>query len=104
MLLKYFVSYYFQEKIWECFKVQLSVVVFVFILSSKGANQLQELYIRTLGNIQGKFTTEAAVLKCIPKNFFLDVCRSFRITSEKLALENYALAYYTADKDNANVL
>ena len=84
--------------------MQLSVVVFVFILSSKGANQLQELYIRTLGNIQGKFTTEAAVLKCIPKNFFLDVCRSFRITSEKLALENYALAYYTADKDNANIL
>ena len=44
MLLKYFVSYYFQEKIWECFKVQLSVVVFVFILSSKGANQLQVFY------------------------------------------------------------
>ena len=65
MLLKYFVSYYFQEKIWE----QVSVVVFVFILSSKGANQLQILYIRTLGNIQGKFTIEAAVFKCLPSKF-----------------------------------
>ena len=101
---KIFCLLLFSGKIRECFKLHLSVVVFVFILSSKGANQLQELYIRTLGNIQGKFTTEAAVLKCIPKNFFLDVCRSFRITSEKLALENYALAYYTADKDNANIL
>ena len=35
------------------------MVVFVFILSGKGANQLQVLYIRTLGNIQGKFTTKA---------------------------------------------
>ena len=43
---------------WECFKVQLSVVVFVYILSSKGANQLQVLYIMTLGNIQGNFSTE----------------------------------------------
>ena len=51
------VSYYFQETIWECFKVQLSVAVFVYILSSKGANQLQVFYIRTLGNIQGKFST-----------------------------------------------
>ena len=51
--------------------MQLSVVVFVFILSSKGANQVQVLYIRTLGNIQGKFTTEAAVLKCFPSNFIL---------------------------------
>ena len=32
------ISYYFQEKIWECFKVQLSVNLFVYILSSKGAN------------------------------------------------------------------
>ena len=49
------VSYYFQEKNWKCFKVQLSVTVFVYILSSNGANQLQVLYIRSLGNIQGKF-------------------------------------------------
>ena len=63
------ISYYFQEKIWECFKVQLSVTFFVYILSSKGANQLQVLYIKTLGNIQGNFSTEATVLKCIPSIF-----------------------------------
>ena len=57
------ISYYFQEKIWECFKVQLSVTLFVYILSSKGANQLQVLYTKTLGNIQRNFATEAAVLK-----------------------------------------
>ena len=34
------VSYYCQVKILECFKVKLWVVVFVYILSSKGANQL----------------------------------------------------------------
>ena len=67
------ISYYFQEKIWECFKVQLSVTLFVYILSSKGANQLQVLYIETLGNIQGNFSTEAAVLKCIPSIFFLEI-------------------------------
>ena len=45
------ISYYFQEKNWECFKLHFSVAVFVYILSSKGANQLHVLYIRTLGNI-----------------------------------------------------
>ena len=64
------ISYYVQEKIWECFKVQLSVTLFVYILSSKGANQLQVLYIKTLGNIQGNFSTEAVVLKCILSIFF----------------------------------
>ena len=101
---KIFCLLLFSGKIWECFKVQLSVVVFVFILSSKGANQLQVLYIRTLGNIQGKFTTKAAVLKCIPSNFFLDICRSFKTTSEKLALENNVLAYHTVDKVHADIL
>ena len=57
------ISYYFQEKIWECFKVQLSVTLFVYILSNKGGNQLQVLYKKTLGNIQGNFSTEAAILK-----------------------------------------
>ena len=84
--------------------MQLSVVVFVFILSSKGANQVQVLYIRALGNIQGKFTTEAAVLKYISSNFVLEICRRFRTTSEKLALENHILAYHTADKYHANIL
>ena len=63
------ISYYFQEKNWECFKLQFSVAVFVYILSSKGANQLQVLYIKTLGNVQWSFSTEAAVLKCIPSIF-----------------------------------
>ena len=56
----------FQEKIWECFKVQLSVTLLVYILSNKGGNQLQVLYKKTLGNIQGNFSTEAAILKWIP--------------------------------------
>ena len=64
------ISYYFQEKIWECSKVQLSVTLFVYILSSEGANQLQVLIIKTLGNIQGNCSTEATVLKCIPSIFF----------------------------------
>ena len=63
------ISGYFQEKIWECFKVQLSVTLFVYILSSKGANQLQVLYIKTLGNIQGNFSIEAAVLTFISSIF-----------------------------------
>ena len=87
---------------WECFKVQLSVAVSLYILSSKGANQLQVLYIRTLGNIQGNFSTEGAILKCIP-NFFLEIWRSFR-TAKKLALENYVLPCYTANKDHAKIL
>ena len=57
------ISCCFQEKIWECFKMQLSVTLFVYILSSKGANQLQVLYIKTFGIIQGSFSTEAGVLK-----------------------------------------
>ena len=79
------------------------VVVFVYILSSKGANQLQVLYIRTLRNIQGKFSTEAALLKCIPSNFFLEICTSFRITCKKHPLENYIVAYHRADKDHAEI-
>ena len=51
------ICYYFQEIFWECFKVQRSVSVSVYILSSKGANQLQELCIRTLGNKERNFFT-----------------------------------------------
>ena len=72
------ISYYFQENIWKYFKVQLSVTLFVYILSIKGANELQVLFIKTLGNIQGKFSTKAVVLKCILSIFFLEICRSFR--------------------------
>ena len=57
------ISYCFQETIWECFKMQLSMTLLVYILSSIGAHQLQVLYIKTLANIQGNFSTEAAVLK-----------------------------------------
>ena len=35
--------------------LQLSVAAFVYILSSKGGNQMQVLYTRTLGIIQGTF-------------------------------------------------
>ena len=64
------ISYYIQEKIWECFKVQLSVTMFVYISSSKAATQLQVLYVKTLGSIQGNFFTETADFKCIPSIFF----------------------------------
>ena len=87
----------------ECLKVQFSVAVFVHILSSKGDNQLQLLYMRTLGNIQGKFSTEGALLKCISSNFFLEICTSFRTTCQKHPLENYILANHRADKDHAEI-
>ena len=51
------ISYYFQEKILECFKVHLSVAVFVYILLSKEANQLLELFIRSSENNEGNFST-----------------------------------------------
>ena len=43
--------------------MQISVTLFVYILSSEGANQLQVLYTKTLENIQRDLATEAAVLK-----------------------------------------
>ena len=87
---------------WECFKVQLSVAVSVYILSSKGTNQLQVPYIRTLGNIQGNFFTEDAILKCIAIFFwkFEEVLGQLK----KVALENYVLAYHTANKDHTKIL
>ena len=90
------ISYYFQEKIWECFKVQLSVAVSVYILSSKGANRLQVLYIRTLGNIQGIFLHRILSYwgcgpQCIPSNIFLDICRSFRTASEVLGQHHFGV-------------
>ena len=45
------ISYWFQESFLEYFRVHLTVAVSVYILSSKEANQLQVLYIRTLGKI-----------------------------------------------------
>ena len=52
--------------------MQLSVAMSVYILSGKEANQLQVIYIRTLGNIQANFSTQGAILKSIP-NFSLEV-------------------------------
>ena len=48
------------------------------------------------------FSTQAAALRCIPSNFFLEICRSWT-TSKKLVLENYVLAYHTADKYQAEI-
>ena len=64
------VSYYFQEKIQECFKEQLSVAVFVYILSSKGANQLQELQTRTQGNNERNFLLKLRSSNVFPTIFF----------------------------------
>ena len=105
----FFISYYFWEKFWECFKVQLSVAVSVYILSGKGANQLQVLCIRTLETSKGNScikssSTEAAVLKCISSNWFLEIWRSFSTIPKKLVLENYVLPYHTADKDHPEIL
>ena len=63
---------YFQEKHWECLKVQLSAFMCLRIFY-----QVKELI----------------NCKC-----------SIRTTSKKLFLENYALAYHTADKDHACIL
>ena len=107
MLLKYFVSLtIFRKKLGSVLRCS-SQWLCLYILSSKEANQLQVLYTRTLVNIQGNFSTEAAVPKCIPSIFiffFLEICRRFRTVSEKLALENYVLAYHTVNKDHAEIL
>ena len=51
------------------------------------------------------FSTKAAVLKSISGIFFfLEICRSFRTTSQKLVLVNYVFEYHTADKDHAEIL
>ena len=93
--------------------MHLSAAVSVYVLSSRGANQLQLLYIRTLENIQEKkkknscmesFSTEAAVLKYIPTNFFLKIRRCFRTTFKKLLLENHVLPHHTSDKDYAEIM
>ena len=103
------ISFYFEEKNWECFKVQLSVSVSLYILSSTGANQLEVLHIRTLGNIQGNSLHGILFYwSCDPQmyshnSFFQEICRSFRTSSKKLVLENYVLVYHTADKDHANI-
>ena len=81
----------------------------VYILSSKGATQLQVLYIRTLRNIKGNFLHgilfhwSCSPQTCSQKLFF-GKCKSFRTTSKKLVLENSVLLYQTADKDHVEIL
>ena len=53
--------------------MQLSVVVPVYILSSKEANQLQALYIKTLGNILGNFLLKLWSSNESPAVFFVEV-------------------------------
>ena len=76
----------------------------MYDLSSKGATQLQVLFINTLRSIQGNLFTDAAVVKCISSIFFPGNLQKFRTSSEKFALENFVLAYHTADKDHADFL
>ena len=64
------VSYYFQEKIQECLKEQLSVAAFVYILSSKEANQLQELQTRPQGNNERNFLLKLRSSNVFPTIFF----------------------------------
>ena len=54
------------------------MTLFVYILSSKGANQLQVLYTKTLENIQRDLDTEAAVLKWIPSISFWKFAFNFK--------------------------
>ena len=53
--------------------MQLSVVVPVYILSSKEANQLQVLYIKTLENIQGNFLLKVWSSNVSTAIFFVEV-------------------------------
>ena len=77
--------------------MQLSVTVSVYILSSKGANQLLVLYVRTLGNIQGNYSTEGAILKFIP-NFFLEVLGQLKSLLLKI------MSQLTVNKDHTKIL
>ena len=68
------------------------------------------LFITTLGNIQRNFLqSEVILLKLgssnVSQKFFLvETCRSFRIISKELVLENHVLEHHTADKDHAEIL
>ena len=87
--------------------MQLSVAVFVNILSSKGANQLQVLYIRTLRNIQGTFFYWSCGRQMYSQHFFSGNLQKFsdniwKTCSGKLWGSIYSR--YTADKDHTNIL
>ena len=98
------ISYYFQEKTWECFKVQLSDVVSVYILSSKRT----KLVASTLYKDFVKYPRKLYYWRCSPQmwsqQFFSWFVKVFRTTAKKLVLEYYILAYHTDDKDHAKIL
>ena len=87
----FYISYYFQDYFWGV--LRYSSQWLCLYVSSKGANLLQVLLIRTLGNKLLKLRFSDAS----PKILFLKGCRNFRIKSEELALKNYVLEYHTAD-------
>ena len=91
----FYISYYFQECFQDYFwgVLRYSSQWLCLYVSSKGANLLQVLLIRTLGNKLLKLRFSDAS----PKILFLKSCRNFRRKSEELALKNYVLEYHTAD-------
>ena len=108
------ISYYFQEKNERFLRCSFQWLCMCIFYQLKELSTLKELSCKY--SIWGlwetfketscmkSFSTEAAVLKCIPSNFLVEICRSFRNTSEKLVLENYVSAYHTADKNQAKIL
>ena len=93
------ICYFIQEYFWKCFKVLSSVSVSVCILSSEGANQLQVLYVRTLGKhprkllVRNPFLLTLGSSHLFPAIFFLEISRSsekhlkslfWRITSQHI--------------------
>ena len=83
----------FRKKIGSVLRCnQLSVAVFVFILSNKGANQLQ-----------GKFSYEAAVLKFIFSNFFWNFADLLG-QHLKSSLWKIVLGYHKGNKDHTDIL
>ena len=100
MFLKYFISLTIFRKTFGSVLRYASQWLCLYILSSKGANQLLVLFINTFGNLPLKLKFS----NVSPKILLLKRCRSFRTKSEELVLENYVLAYHTADKDHAKFL
>ena len=97
------ISYYFQEKIGSVLRCSSHWLCLCTFYQVKELISCKYSYIKTLRNIQGNFSTEAALLKCIPSNFFLEICTRFRTTCKKYPLENYILAYHRADRDHAEI-
>ena len=68
------------------------------------------LFITTFGNIQRNVLQSNLILLKLgssnvsQKLFLVEICRSFRITSKELVLENNVLEHHTADKDYTEIL